>query len=331
MSFFRRLRKGSGRKKPTERVERPSPTPPMPPTAPATSPESLEPAVEVPYQFTSQDKLFIGNAEVLLSSGRVELPMQMASAARVTHILQDPQYTVSQIEKAINFDQVLATEVLKVANSAAFGGWQEITNLRQAIVRLGYRKMRSLMLSLSLRATLVKHGSHKKTASQLWQHSLGCAVVGRAIAPIVSLQDEELFVGGLLHDIGKVGLLVSIHDLTRLMEGYRPPTPVVIEVLDRFHTDFGSRIADKWGLPSSTAEVISWHHDFAKSERSPRLVAAVSLANSLCHLHGAGCPPEEIDIHSLPSTAFLQLAEAQVARALAAAPKALAELEEGSF
>lgn len=251
---------------------------------------------------------------------QITLPVFSDVARQLQEASQSDTYDLTAIERAIDSDPALTAEVLKAANSAFFGGLAEITSIRAAIMRLGFKQVTNLafMATEKGRYTARQPKIHAMMKS-LWQHASACALASEWIAKKMRFPQltEEVFIGGLLHDIGKLFLL---HVLDRLSSN-NPiaaacPMPLVREVLKQAHADQGHRLMQSWHLPAVFQTIARDHHvEPADLTNVPMLI--VRLANHACHKAGIGLDRDE----------SLELSATAEAAALGMSDVALAELE----
>ncbi len=155
---------------------------------------------------------------------RVEdLPTLPRTVLRITELVNDPKSSARDLARIITDDQVLAARLLKLVNSSFYGFPQRISTITGAIVLLGFDAIRNLLLTTSVFDIF----SNRKNISlirqeQFWDHSLGCAVAAKVIGKHLRYDKvEELFVAGLLHDIGKIVEMIflsqAFKDINRLV------------------------------------------------------------------------------------------------------------------
>ena len=154
--------------------------------------------------------------QVLKKLDRIkEIPTLPTIVFELNKYLQDPDTSIKTVCDTIEKDQAITLKILKLVNSAFYGFKSKISDLRNAIVLLGYNAVRNAIVSLSIissfskRVTLIDFD-----ISQFWKHSLAVAVTSKNIAQLSKKESpDNCFVGGLLHDIGKVILAQYFHDL----------------------------------------------------------------------------------------------------------------------
>jgi len=129
-----------------------------------------------------------------------------SNVTRLLRELENPGVTAGQISDQIGLDQALAALILQMANSAILGYGRTCTSISDAVVRLGFKRIKSIVMASA--ATTSMQGSlrgYRLGAGQLWNHSLAVAVAAEWVAQVVSYPNpEEAYVVGLLHDMGKL-------------------------------------------------------------------------------------------------------------------------------
>ncbi|MEM7219632.1 MAG: HDOD domain-containing protein [Pseudomonadota bacterium] len=241
-------------------------------------------------------------------------------AMEILSLADDPATDGKRLADHIARDQIIAGKVLKLANSAFYSKGAATKTLQAAGLRLGTQSIKNLVLSTCTSKKLAKPlANYDYTKVGLWQHSLATALYGQLLPADLGLPrklGDELFIAGLLHDIGK---LVLDPILTEPIRG-TGSNAVEQEVrqLGISHAQIGIEVASRWRLPDIVADVIEFHHQPEKTERNEQIVAAVCLLDHLVNAARYGLPPlppEECEAVSPPLAALeiLSLTEADVA------------------
>lgn len=236
----------------------------------------------------SHDKL------ALLVKNIEDLPAMPHIITRIHQILSDPDSSMWELTPVLAQDQSLVAEIIRVSNSALYGGDQRISNLNLALTRLGAKTIRSIVVTASTRSFFSINQTTSGTWSRpLWQHSKECAIASRRVAERVGYNDpEEAFVGGLLHDIGKLVLLLTLPDEYAQIRKKQVASKTISiraehHVLGFDHTRIGELLMKKWKMPESLTTCVRYHHQPQDIEKPGILSAIIAYGDHLSHLHGS--------------------------------------------
>ncbi len=231
--------------------------------------------------------------QVLAGAGELAALPQVVM--RVLDLTASPGATAADLERALASDPVLAAKIMALANSAYYGLPRRLTSLREAVVFLGFKAIRSLALAITAFAGFLGKSDAASLARRaVWHHSLRAAACARTLVPLLPAPAregfgvEDAFTGALLHDIGKMALDRSQHalfvSLTQMAHKHSARFhEVEAGVLPFGHALIGAQLAGQWNLPPALCEAIAFHHAPRAATRHPRLAAAVSLANEITH------------------------------------------------
>lgn len=238
-----------------------------------------------------------------------ELPVLPITTQKVLSIMADPDVSIEKIKRLIGADPGLTTKILMVANSAFYGSYRNIQNLTQAILRLGLNAVRSIVVATSMKNVYKRFGLTEKL---LWEQIIGSALTANIIARQTRLSDpEDAFIGGLLHDIGKVVLNNEFpEDFARVMERvYNDSVPFSVaeaEVFDFPQRKLGAEVVKKWGFPETLEKLLLNFDDqeeIKKEKYLYNLVTIITLADRMCQKFGMGWRKpggDEVDFGNLP-------------------------------
>jgi putative nucleotidyltransferase with HDIG domain len=197
--------------------------------------------------------------------------------------------TVAVIAEYIGLDQALAAQVLQIANSVTMGYLRNCSTIREGVMRIGLKKLKSLLLATNVVSSMQnqKLAGYNLGAGELWNHSTTTAIVCEKVAREVGYPEpEEAYVSGLLHDIGKLILdQFVLNDYTRIVLFKKQYQLSLWQVEDKLiginHARVGSLIGERWSFPPSLIDAISFHHYPNQSRDYQRLSAIVNLGNSI--------------------------------------------------
>jgi HD-like signal output (HDOD) protein len=252
------------------------------------------------------EKSLVGIIHERVSSQALQLPVFHHVALKLMNVLAKEDYSITQVAQMILEDQALSSHVLRMANSAFFGGLSKVTTIRDAIVRLGARQVTNIVTVVTQsQQYCTKDKTMAAYMQPLWKHSLGCALGTKWFAEKTAYKElaQEGLLAGLLHDIGQLFLL-------------RMSKPVILDVLQHMHVEQGAILMQHWNIPELYGEIVRQHHN-ETYDTSNTLLLLVRLVDMACRKVGIG-------LHHDPSIVLSTTAEAQ---ALGAKEVVLTELE----
>ena len=225
--------------------------------------------------------------------------------------LNDPESSAADVAQSLSRDEGLVLRILKLANSAAYGMTRNITNISEAIALLGYKSVSNIILAATVYSAMDKGLSgYALDRGELWRHSLMVAYTSRQLAKITGkVSTEDAYVGGLLHDIGKVilndyvrfgyGIIVKMVE-----EKHIPFTEAEWQVLGFDHAMIGEVLIERWEMPESYRIAVEYHHKpnelpEEKAQYQP-LLDTVALANTICLMLGIGLGADGLQAYMFP-------------------------------
>ena len=232
----------------------------------------------------------IGVDEMLnVLDGVNDLPTLPTIYAQVSQIMQDPKSSVADVARVIEKDQAITSKILRVVNSSFFGFSRQIATIRQAVVLLGYNTIRNTVLSVSVFQSFASAGHGEFDMKEFWKHAIATGVLATYLDKALHTGfQEETFVAGLLHDIGKIILNRYFKEkfeeaLTYARTNQETFYDSERAVIGFSHDEVGEYLADRWQLPYSLVEAVALHHQPANIRSNPKLVALTHLANIFAH------------------------------------------------
>lgn len=292
-----------------------TPTSTSSPAAPVPIPAPAPPAL--PAAAPQADKRsLLDQALAFAVEKRITLPVFSNVALTVQKAAKAESYDIGQIERAIESDPALVAEVLRAANSAFFGGLSSVASVKAAILRLGLQRVANLVFLASEKSRYQARSPHLAQLMQrLWQHSASCAMAAEWIARRVRYPQlgETVFIGALVHDIGKLFLLRVLDQMAAETKGELVSEALILEVLDRAHADIGHRLLAAWNLPEVYQSIVRDHHADSPDPANVPL-QIVRLANHACTKAGASLHPDRsMVLGAMPESTVLGLSEVAIA------------------
>lgn len=235
------------------------------------------------------------------------------TVSKVLDICNNPLASPNDLNRVISLDPVLTGQVIKLINSAYYSMPNRVTSLTRAIIILGVNTVKNLVLATSVLASFKKSQLKGNISTDAyWAHCLCVGTICKAIAKmchVPTLEQEEFFVAGLLHDLGKLPMIASFEDLCRQATNAAQSENIALFQAERRyfgfdHCQVGRLIAAKWKLDIRMRDAMAYHHEPLSQNSEPSdLLCYLSLANQLSNqfqIGGAGdCYVDELLILSL--------------------------------
>lgn len=218
---------------------------------------------------------------------RIEhLPPSPRLLIKLMELFKQPDQDVNEVVGLISHDPAFTAEVLKRCNSA-FLGSQPAEDMTEAVMRLGFEEIYSLIVAMFAASAILRPG-HTAHVEMLWRHSVAVAVASRVLAHAIGEFTPAAFTAGLLHEVGKV-IMVSADEAGYaqvLLDAATLKQPVMVVEKQNFgfnHAEAGACLLERWKLPPNIVSAVAHHHDWTGAEPFQRLAATVYLANLVAH------------------------------------------------
>lgn len=228
-----------------------------------------------------------------------DLPPMPTVASRAISLVEDPDCTATELTKLLSTDTALAARVLKIANSAMFARQREITTLNQAIMVIGFKSLKGVIVAATLRQFQKKFGPVER---MIWESSMCSGMAASMMAKQLKKRYvEEIFLLGLLHSLGQIVLLFqneTSKDYKYVIEKIKNQNldfaTAEQEVFGFAHPLIGALVAKKWNFSSDTCQAILHYRDPIDGDKPEseleEKTALVQLADLIAHAAGVGNP-----------------------------------------
>jgi len=195
-----------------------------------------------------------------------QLPPFPAITTKLLRALAHDDSQTKEIVNLIHADAALASQLLRVVNSALYGTRVPVTSIQNAVVRLGLQEVRNFALTVSMKGFL--HTTLRFDLLRgIWRHSLACGIICDELAAACSTssysRDDNAYTAGLLHDVGRLGLFVTYPErYADLLEHAQGADMMELErqAFGVDHCEAGGWLAKTWGLPEEVQLAASGHH-----------------------------------------------------------------------
>lgn len=250
---------------------------------------------------------FVNTLAADISSGEFELPSWPEIVVQIQEALENDECSAEQLVRLIGSEPVLAARLLKVVNADLHQDSRKpIRELRTAVSQLGVDLVRGVAISLATEQS--GHGlilrPVRRYLAALWHHSVRVAAIAYVLAKqFTKISPDEAHLAGLLHNIGKLYVLMRIRDNPVFIDNER----TLQEVMDAWHTSIGGEIIESWKFPEELAAAVR-DHELCDLEgaQPPNLTDVVSVANLLANRQNAE-PRDQIDLNKYPACRRLEL------------------------
>ncbi|EMB49588.1 signal transduction protein [Vibrio mimicus] len=212
-----------------------------------------------------------------------ELPRLSKVLQELLDMANQPDVDFHKLSKKITLDQILTARLLRMANSAYFGGNGHIATVNDAIIRVGIESVRTLIVASVLSSTFPKIDT--LNLNEYWTNTFETALIASKIAEQVGLDKSETFTTGVLHNIGEL----MIHTLMpneagliqqKITQGI-DPISAQEEVLGISAPRIGAMLAKEWKFPSEMVDAIKHFDEPREAEISPKLAVAIHFARDI--------------------------------------------------
>jgi putative nucleotidyltransferase with HDIG domain len=202
-------------------------------------------------------------------------------------VTSNPECTVKDVVETIHSDHSLCLTVLKIANSVLFGRPRKVDSIKMAVVILGFNEVQRIALAKALINSFgMLAKQHKFFVDRFWKHSFVCGMAARVIAKDQDIAPDIAFMGGLIHDVGKLIMLETFTDdyaPERWMATFSNEE-MLYEELQTFsftHDMLGGQLLRKWLFPENLITAVAYHHRPADAAREKALAHVIQLADIL--------------------------------------------------
>ena len=226
-----------------------------------------------------------------------QLPSIPIVVSKIINMVNDPEVNFKLIADEISKDQAITTDILKICNSAYFSKGKEITSVDRAIVTLGIKEVKDIVVISTTKQVMNKAIlGYDLEKGELWKHNLIVAMLAKKIATMKKQRTlaDVVFTGGIIHDVGKTILALFVANtfkeiLATTMEKQIPFSIAEREIMGFDHQEIGEKILEKWQFPEVLRAVVRYHHepDLAPAQFR-QVVSIVHVANTIALMAGVG-------------------------------------------
>lgn len=240
----------------------------------------------------------------LVRDKRTQLPTLPVILTNILKVASDENASAGDLAAFIGKDQAMTNKVLRLANSAYYGLARKVDSIHRAISVIGFNEIVSVAVGMGVyKALNVTRRDSLLNMNDLWLHSIGCSFAAKEIlatlpatlksnnnnAPIRKPKGDEIFLSGLLHDIGKVLFIIYFAEPYRLVLGeaikqQKPLDQKENELLGINHAQMAGLIMQRWNFPETLMLPSLYHHQPNACPQPYHMLAmVVQMADFVCH------------------------------------------------
>ena len=237
---------------------------------------------------------------------KLRLPSPPSIALKILEAVREEDNSFDDLAQIIKSDPSLSIRILKVANSSLYGLSRPVSSLSQATSLIGTDALKNIALSFVIVQEFQNAPQGSFDLDHFWRRAITAAVAAEVLGKTVGHRDPDLFVSGLLQDIGVLILFISQPDsyITVLDEKRVSGERTSVAEKTQFgfdHTEVGHFLLNSWNLPESINQPIRYHHAARDAEASYQDSAMVlGCADMIAAMyHGTHSNKKSIEVHSV--------------------------------
>lgn len=245
---------------------------------------------------------------------KTKLPPLPGSTMRVLNSIRDINSSTRQMAAAVETDPSLAARLLRMANSPIYSRQKNVSSIYQAIDVVGTKALYDIVMIGMTSDAFAKEIRSSVIGRTIWEHSLAVALLSRELSQTLGMRGtDEVFICGLLHDIGKIMLLrADVETYSKILDCKTEAAMLSWEreTFGYDHAEIGSLVAQGWRLPDDVCQSILNHHHASQSVQSLFIAHLINIADIVANYNGYGLRlGEESDLLNSESAILLHLSQ----------------------
>jgi len=226
-----------------------------------------------------------------------QLPSLPDVVSKIINMVNDPDVSFKHVADEIAKDQAITANILKLCNSAYFSKGKEISSIDRAIVILGLKEVKDIVVIATTKSVLNKViVGYDLARGELWKHGVAVAMLAKKIATECNQKTiaDIAFTGGIIHDVGKTVLALFVQSTFKDILNTVTEKSITFQEAEKVvmgfdHQQIGEKVAIKWKFPKVLQSIVRYHHEPMNAPDDHKMIVSiVHIANTLCLMAGIG-------------------------------------------
>lgn len=226
-----------------------------------------------------------------------QLPSLPDVVSKIINMVNDPDVSFKHVADEIAKDQAITANILKLCNSAYFSKGKEISSIDRAIVILGLKEVKDIVVIATTKSVLNKViVGYDLARGELWKHGVAVAMLAKKIATECNQKAiaDIAFTGGIIHDVGKTVLALFVQSTFKDILNTVTEKSITFQEAEKVvmgfdHQQIGEQVAIKWKFPMVLQSIVRYHHEPMNAPDEHKIIVSiVHVANTLCLMAGIG-------------------------------------------
>ncbi len=268
----------------------------------------------LPYDPVTVD-MAIEHLNKKIISGDLPMFTIPAQIIEVFHLLERPDFDYMEVSSIIEKNPSLVGMFIQSINSSLYNRGFSITELYPALLRLGKNNIRALLQLYSIKISFADDRRFGNLARKIIRHSYLVAVIASYLSQRYFPEPGQAFLAGLLHDIGKLGILKELSLDPKFCLRLKPDATEVMfdSIFVGRHEKIGLKLGEQWKMDELTLSAIERHHNFWEYDFSDEdqldyhLCLLINLSDTMARILGEGRPIGKTNIFLEPATIDLNI------------------------
>ncbi|HRV16169.1 MAG TPA: HDOD domain-containing protein [Spirochaetota bacterium] len=226
-----------------------------------------------------------------------QLPSLPDVVSKIINMVNDPDVSFKHVADEIAKDQAITANILKLCNSAYFSKGKEISSIDRAIVILGLKEVKDIVVLATTKSVLNRViVGYDLARGELWKHGVAVAMLAKKIATECNQKTiaDIAFTGGIIHDVGKTVLALFVQSTFKDILNTVTEKSITFQEAEKVvmgfdHQQIGEQVAIKWKFPMVLQSIVRYHHEPMNAPDDHKMIVSiVHVANTLCLMAGIG-------------------------------------------